>query len=140
MDIFNGDQNKPEFLVINPAHCVPTLKEDNLILWESRAILSFICNKYNGKKLVRKQKWWYFFRNILRFYPDVPENRATIDFLLNWDLGSLYQSIINAFFPILGFKPAVSEEILTAEKQQFHSQLQFLNDHLVKVTFEIKFH
>ena len=77
---------------------------------------------------------------LLRFYPDVPENRATIDFLLNWDLGSLYQSIINAFFPILGFKPAVSEEILTAEKQQFHNQLQFLNDHLVKVTFEIKFH
>ena len=71
---------------------------------------------------------------ILRFYPDIPENRAIVDFLLNWDLGSLYQSIINAFFPILGFKAAVNEETLTAEKQQFHSKLQFLNDHLIKVT------
>ena len=69
-----------------------------------------------------------------RFYPDVPEDRATVDFLLNWDLGSLYQSIITAFFPILGFKAAVSDETLAAEKQQFNSKLQFLNDHLVKVT------
>ena len=83
-------------------------------------------SKYKTENLILN---YIFFR----FYPDVPEDRANVDFLLNWDLGSLYQSIITAFFPILGFKAAVSEETLAAEKKQFNSKLQFLNDHLVKV-------
>merc|ERR1712242_567342 len=67
LDLFNGDQMKPEFLAINPAHCVPTLKDGDLVLWESRAILQYMVNKYAPNST---------------FYPTDPVARAKIDFLL----------------------------------------------------------
>ena len=45
VNLFKGEQNKPEFLAINPAHCIPTLKDDDFVVWESRAIMQYVINK-----------------------------------------------------------------------------------------------
>ena len=29
-----GDTKTPEFLAMNPAHCIPTIKDGNFALWE----------------------------------------------------------------------------------------------------------
>ena len=34
IDLFSGDNMKPEFVAINPQHCVPTLVDGDLKLWE----------------------------------------------------------------------------------------------------------
>merc|ERR1712227_813382 len=46
VDLFKGEQNKPEFLAINPAHCIPTLKDGDFAVWESRAIMQYVMNKF----------------------------------------------------------------------------------------------
>lgn len=34
LDIFSGEHMKPEFVAINPQHCIPTLVDGDLKLWE----------------------------------------------------------------------------------------------------------
>ena len=34
LDVMVGDQNKPEFLAINPQHCIPTLVDEKITIWE----------------------------------------------------------------------------------------------------------
>lgn len=46
IDLFKGEQNSPEFLAINPAHCIPTLKDGDFVVWESRAIMQYVMNKF----------------------------------------------------------------------------------------------
>ena len=103
----------PEFVAVNPAHCVPTMRDGELTIWESRAICQYLANKYQKAD----SKWvnafvnyttypykLYFFTllNNLSLYPTCPEKRAVVDFLLNWDMGTLYgKGIAECIYPQL---------------------------------------
>jgi glutathione S-transferase len=39
-----GKTDTPEYLAMNPTKLVPTLQEDEFTLWESNAILRYLCN------------------------------------------------------------------------------------------------
>ena len=72
-----------------------------------------------------------FFGTHFSLYPKEPQARARVDFLLNWDLGDLYASIMKSLYPTLGFRPMPAD--LEAEKKNYHAKLQFMNDHLIQV-------
>ena len=51
IDLKKGDQNKPEFLKINPKGRVPALITKKGVLTENPAIMFYICQLYPDKKL-----------------------------------------------------------------------------------------
>ena len=44
VDLFNGAQNTPQFLQLNPNHQVPVLEHDGFVLWESYAIMQYLAD------------------------------------------------------------------------------------------------
>ena len=51
VDLAARKHREPEYLAINPYGRVPTLQEDDFLLWESNAILAYLAKKYPEKKL-----------------------------------------------------------------------------------------
>merc|ERR1712015_202186 len=76
----------PEFLKMNPQHTVPTMDHNGFYLSESRAIQSYLADKYctDGK-----------------IYPKCPKARALVKQRLDFDLGNLYDKFVKCYVPIL---------------------------------------
>lgn len=63
-DVNEGGTRTPDFLKMNPQHTVPTLKEGNFVISESKAIAAYIAAKYDKSG---------------RLYPKDPEIRGAVD-------------------------------------------------------------
>nr|AGZ87455.1 glutathione S-transferase delta2 [Tetranychus cinnabarinus] len=97
IDLLSGEHMKPEFLAINPFHCVPTLVHDGFALWESRPICTYLVDKFApGHSL----------------YPTDLQKRATIDRWLYWDSGTFFSSLKAYYMPAIpgkSFQPEAAE-------------------------------
>ena len=87
IDVFKGENKKDKFTAINPASKIPAIDDDGIVVWESNAILMYICDKYSPTFLpydlrgrAEAYKWLFFnktsldpflakSRAILKFYP-----------------------------------------------------------------------
>jgi len=116
LDLMKGEQNNPEFVAINPQHCVPTIvdTETGFALWESRAILAYLCNKFAPGNAL---------------YPSDPEQRAVVDKMLYFDIGTLYKALAEAFYPIM-FQGAKEQDADKAKA--FRDKLELLDGFLAK--------
>jgi len=117
IDLLKGEQMKPEFLAVNPQHCVPTLVDGDLTLWESRAVCAYLANKYGKDEL----------------YPKDPKTRAMVDRLLYFDMGSLYGSYMKYAYPSAFNKVAPVPENL----EKLHGALATLESYLSKSSYAV---
>lgn len=104
---FEGEQKSPEYLQINPNASLPSLRDGDLILWESNAILQYAASKYGKTEA----------------YPVDLAARTDVDRWLFWECGSWFAScyiymVENCVKPILGAEPDAA--ILAAEDANFH--------------------
>jgi glutathione S-transferase len=83
-DLMKGEHLKPEYVKINPQHTIPTLVDNGFALWESRAILVYLAEKYGKNDAL---------------YPKCPKKRAVINQRLYFDMGTLYQRFADYYYP-----------------------------------------
>jgi glutathione S-transferase len=94
-DVF-GKKKEAEFLRKDPAALAPLLEEEGLprgSLWESCAIMQYLCNKYGLDQL----------------YPADPGERAMTDSAMFYAIGTLYPLVARATYPVLGFPQYAGE-------------------------------
>ncbi|KAH8246896.1 hypothetical protein KR032_002986, partial [Drosophila birchii] len=84
--ITEGDNLKPEFLKLNPQHTIPTLVDNGFSIWESRAIVVYLVEKYGKDD---------------NLFPKDPKQRAVINQRLYFDMGTLHDSFIKYYYPFI---------------------------------------
>ncbi|XP_023933959.2 glutathione S-transferase 1 isoform X2 [Bicyclus anynana] len=110
-NIMQGEHKTPEYLKMNPQHTIPTMDDSGFILWESRAILTYLVNAYGRTDSL---------------YPKNPRQRALVDQRLNFDLGTLYKRYMDLYAPMLFHGQGYNDE--AAEK--LNEALGWLNSML----------
>jgi glutathione S-transferase len=98
-------------------HCIPTLNDNGYVLWESRAILVYLVEKY-GKS---DDAW----------YPKCPKKRGLINQRLYFDMGTLYQRFGDYYYP----KMFEGKEYDPQKLVKFEEALGFLNTFLGQSTY-----
>jgi glutathione S-transferase len=96
-----GNKGTPEFLAKDPADLTPCLEADGLpkgSLWESCAIMQYLCNKHGFDQL----------------YPTDPGERAMVDSAMFYLIGTMYPLVARATYPVLGF-PQYAGEVATSQ-------------------------
>jgi glutathione S-transferase len=95
-----GKTGTPEFLEKDPANLTPMIEEEGLprgSLWESCAIMQYLCNKHD----------------LDQFYPKDPAARAMVDSAMFYLIGTLYPLLARATYPALKF-PQYPGEVATS--------------------------
>ncbi|XP_053680583.1 glutathione S-transferase 1-like [Anopheles nili] len=113
IDLSKDEQLHPSFVAINPFHCVPTLVDNDLTLWESRAILVYLVDKYG--------------RTNSRLYPKDPKTRAIINQRLFFDHQTLAARLEDYYYKMYfeGAPPG------GAKLEQLEEALSLLNGFLI---------
>jgi glutathione S-transferase len=105
VDLRAGEHKRPEYLKLNPNGKVPTLVDDGVVLWESRAIMMYLADKVPGQSL----------------YPTELAARADVNRWLFWDAVHFSPSVQIAMHerivkPLLGLGAPDPKEIERGER------------------------
>ncbi|XP_043237762.1 glutathione S-transferase 1-1-like [Amphibalanus amphitrite] len=111
-----GETRTEEFLRMNPAHTIPTMADDGLFLGESRAIATYLINKYAPES---------------ELYPREPAARAVVEQRLFYDVG-LFAALRSVLGALLYFK---SPEQFEAALPQVDECMELLETFLKRSPF-----
>lgn len=76
VNLLASEHLTPEFLKLNPMHQVPVLVDGDLILTESRAIMTYLVNAHKPGS---------------SYYPTDPKKRFLVDKMLYFDCASIFE-------------------------------------------------
>ncbi|XP_067618357.1 glutathione S-transferase 1-1-like [Eurosta solidaginis] len=107
LNLLAGDHMKPDFLKINPQHTIPTLVDNDFVLWESRAIMIYLVEQYAKTDSL---------------YSKCPETRARINQRLYFDM-DLTQAFGKYFYGPMMKKTPFDPEA----RKHLEKQLEMLN-------------
>jgi glutathione S-transferase len=96
-----GGLDTPDFLALNPNGRVPVLVDDDLVIWESHAILRYLAARYG------QGTWWS--ENLAQ--------RSVVDRWLDWSATSLQPSFVQLFWHYYRTDEAKRDAPLIAQYQ-----------------------
>ncbi|ROT62155.1 glutathione S-transferase [Penaeus vannamei] len=123
LDLSKGEQNDPDFVAINPQHCVPTLAVRRSLCFSRLSLLSLCPSSFFSRAICTYLASQYGKSD--SFYPRDPKTRARVDRLLYFDMGTLYDRFGKyAVIPVLfgGERPD------PAKLEKLHEALGWLDD------------
>jgi glutathione S-transferase len=85
---FGGNQDR-DYLKMNPNGLVPTIKDGDLILWESNTICRYLAATRHGERL----------------YPTAPVARSQVERWMDWQLSSMGPPMGALLFGLIRTKP-----------------------------------
>lgn len=80
-----GGNDKPEYLAMNPNGLVPTLRDGDLTIWESHAIVRYLAATYGAGTL----------------FPEHPRERAVVDQWTDWTATTFQPAWIEVFWLVV---------------------------------------
>lgn len=84
-----GGLDTPEFLSLNPNGLVPTIKDDELVLWESNTIVRYLAARY-GKGVL-----WI----------EDCGKRASAEKWMDWTMGTLFSPFVDLLMNVIRLAP-----------------------------------
>jgi glutathione S-transferase len=116
----HGVSNTPEYLAMNPNGLVPTIKDDEVVLWESNVIVRYLAAKHGHDTL----------------YPADLQERAEADRWMDWQITTLWAAMRSIFFGYVRTPPEQRDAAALAAAQRSSEQaLAILDRHLEGQTF-----
>ena len=110
-----GGNRDPGYLAMNPTGLVPTLVEDDYVLWESNAITRYLCEKYGHGSL----------------FPADPRVRATADTWMDWQQTTCAPMMLPVFWGLVRTPEAERDyDRINAGIERGHEVWGMLDRHL----------
>ena len=101
------DTEKPEFWKVAPTGRIPAINDDGFILFESNAIMQYLCNKH---------KW-------TDYYPENYQSRALVDQYMHWHHTNLRLVTLEVWAPI--FFATIRKQTIPKVTDPLPSSVQF---------------
>lgn len=114
-----GEHMLPEFLDVNPNHQVPALRDGQFKIYESNAILRYICNKHHLKQ----------------WYPEDPKVRGVVDQWLDWNQCRLSPTVIDIVLNKVFLAPDGDQEAIIRGEAKLLELLPILAAGLEKTQY-----
>lgn len=110
-----GKLDTSEYAKINPNRMIPAIKDGDFALWESLAIVRYLCDSYGAGTLS----------------PTNIQTRALADQWMEWSASRAFQPVIYLFFATVRTQPADrNTEKINALRDEAHEALSMLDQHL----------
>jgi glutathione S-transferase len=123
VDLGKGQQRTPEYLKLNPNAVMPTLTDGDFVLWESEAIMQYLCSKKPGQTL----------------WPSDPRRQADVSRWQFWTIANwspacgtlIFERLVKGLFGAGAPDPAREAD----GEARVHRYAKVLDDHLARRKF-----
>ena len=113
-----GGTGTPEYLAMNPNGRIPTVRDGDFVLWESNAIVRYLCRRYDEHGVL---------------LPRSEEEYALADQWMDWHKTTLYPPYIDLTWALVRTEPAVRDRRKIEDlRSETEARLAILDNRLTR--------